>query len=97
MAELAVSRLAMGGYFIVATHDERIDDKLWPLSLLIYEDLLHLSSQDLLLREIIVSAPGELAKRKTDPEVITQYFEDCKEKHLKIVHNTYLVYLKKRK
>lgn len=62
IAEQIEHLLIKGGYFIIDTQDLRINNVLWPMGLLLYEDLS--SQKNLSIKEIVVVVPEQFSPRR---------------------------------
>lgn len=106
IAHDSVNKLAVGGMFIVGTQDYRDDEgKLWPLSMLIMEDInRHIGENVLKLKEMVVTVPEGYAKDRSkpltfdtyEPEVCILDIDEARkpEFDVPIVHAIYLVFMK---
>ncbi|RUS15587.1 hypothetical protein BC937DRAFT_92257 [Endogone sp. FLAS-F59071] len=105
IAREAAAMLPVSGMFIVGTMDVRgEDDKLWPLGMLVLEDINREVGEGLLkLREMVTAVPEGYQKDRR--KVLTReeaMGEGClmdeekvgKVKHLPIVHAIYLIFVK---
>jgi SAM-dependent methyltransferase len=78
IAEQATSLLPHGGFLVVEAQDVRADGVLWPMGLLLYEDMVGRSG--LALKEIVVVVPEEPSSGESG-------------EYLEIVHRYLLVYV----
>lgn len=77
IAEQATSLLPQGGFLVVEAQDVRAEGVLWPIGLLLYEDMARQSG--LALKEIVIVVPEEPSSGESG-------------EHLEIVHRYLLVY-----
>lgn len=91
IAHEAAKKLAPQGHLILGVQDIRTEQgKLWPLGMLVLEDVeLAVSSDTLKLKEMVIAVPDGYAKIRNQevPEEST-----LPQGHLPIVHATYLVF-----
>ena len=98
LATEAIEKLAPKGMFIVGTQDIRsADGKLWPLGMLVLEDIERsVDVSELKLKEMIVAVPDGYSKdrhQQMGESTTTNEEEvDVVDEHLQIVHATYLVF-----
>ncbi|CAG8583226.1 2946_t:CDS:10 [Paraglomus brasilianum] len=104
LARESYEKLPPSGFLIIGTQDVRTrDNKLWPLGLLVLEDVKAAVGEDKMpLKELVITVPEGYAK---DRRKITSYEEYAEEKcvldeeninELPIVHACYLVFMKLR-
>jgi len=104
IARDAHEKLPPSGIFIVGAQDVRTSDgKLWPLTMLLLEDINRAVGEDKMrLKELVIAVPEGYAK---DRRKITSYEEYTEERyvsdgqkfeHLPIVHACYLIFMKLR-
>lgn len=106
IARDSITKLAVGGMLIVGTQDYRDDSgKLWPLGMLIMEDVnRHIGEKYLKLKEMVVTVPEGYAKDRNkaltfetyEPEVCILDVDDLTKATLNvpIIHAIYLVFMK---
>ncbi|KAG2182854.1 hypothetical protein INT44_005835 [Umbelopsis vinacea] len=106
VAQDSVTKLAVGGMFIVGTQDYRDDEgKLWPMSMLIMEDInRHIGENILKLKEMVVTVPEGHSKDRSkpmsfdtyEPEVCLLDIDEAQKHEIEvpIVHAIYLVFMK---
>ncbi len=80
IAQQARSILPKGGFFVVDTRDVRIGTTLWPVGLLLWEDMV--SQKDFAIKEIVIVLP-----ERTPREAPGEYLE--------IVHRYLFIYTRK--
>jgi len=104
LAREALDRLYIGGYFIIGLQDTRLLEApkqvLYPVGMVVCEDLEKLAPSGLILKEIVGVVPSTYSKhRDHTKESVTEYVGDMAEQevsHLPIVHTFYLVYTKRK-
>lgn len=93
IAHEAAKKLAPQGHLILGVQDIRTEEgKLWPLGMLVLEDIERAIPSDILkLKEMVIAVPDGYSKVRNQqvPEENT-----IPEGHLPIVHATYLVFQK---
>ncbi|KAI8149976.1 hypothetical protein BJV82DRAFT_585375 [Fennellomyces sp. T-0311] len=97
LATEATEKLAPLGMFIVGTQDVRsADGKLWPMGMLVMEDIERsVDVRKLKLKEMIVAVPDGYSKdrhRQAEEAASNEEDVDVVDEHLQIVHATYLVF-----
>lgn len=100
IARESVAKLETGGMLIVGTRDVRTPaGKLWPMAMLVLEDIERAVDSSLLkLKEMVVAVPDGYSKdrHQKQPEKPPQEEEtdtvDIVDEHLPIVHAIYLVF-----
>ncbi|KAI9498996.1 hypothetical protein BDB00DRAFT_753869 [Zychaea mexicana] len=101
LAAEAVEKLAPKGMLIIGTQDVRSPDgKLWPMGMLVMEDIERsVDPSTLKLKEMIIAVPDGYSKnRHREPKPEDQNIHsttdvvDVVDEHLQIVHATYLVF-----
>lgn len=100
LAEEAITKLFIGGYLIVGVKDVRVIEgnrqNLWPMGMLVCEDLERFRPRGLVLKEIVgVVSRSHSKNRLETKESVTEYVGQTPERdivHLPIVHTFYLVY-----
>ncbi|KAG2182150.1 hypothetical protein INT43_007077 [Umbelopsis isabellina] len=107
MAQESVGKLAAGGMFIVGTQDYREPTgKLWPLGVLIMEDInRNIGEKHLKLKEMVVTVPEGYSKDRSKVISYENYVQDIclldvvgeTERlglNVPIVHAVYLIFMK---
>lgn len=106
VARASVTKLAVGGMLIVGTQDYRDSQgKLWPLGMLIMEDInRHIGEKYLKLKEMVVTVPEGYAKDRNklisyetyEPEICILDVDESHKANLDvpIIHAIYLVFMK---
>ncbi|KAI9470552.1 MAG: hypothetical protein EXX96DRAFT_491184 [Benjaminiella poitrasii] len=104
LANEATVKLATKGMLIIGTKDVRdpITGKLWPLTMLVLEDIERVLGRDIIrLKEMVVTVPDGYSKdRKNEYELVEEQEEDfidietIEHDHLPIVHAVYLIFQK---
>jgi hypothetical protein len=106
MAQESVCKLAAGGMFIVGTQDYREPTgKLWPLGMLIMEDInRNVGEKHLKLKEMVVTVPEGYSKDRSKVISYEHYIQDTclldvneTERlglNVPIVHAVYLIFMK---
>lgn len=94
LAQDATSQLAVKGMLIIGTKDVRdqTNGKLWPISMLVLEDVERTSS-GLKLKEMVITVPEGYSKNK-DTFTTESPIEEEPPQHLPIVHAIYLIFQK---
>ncbi|OAD73758.1 hypothetical protein PHYBLDRAFT_158785, partial [Phycomyces blakesleeanus NRRL 1555(-)] len=93
----AVKKLAPLGMLIIGTKDIRQKDngKLWPMSMLVLEDIERAIDRSVLkLKEMVVTVPEGHSKDRQQKNLNTEVEEELEivDEHLTIVHAIYLVF-----
>lgn len=107
MAQESVVKLAAGGMFIVGTQDYREPTgKLWPLGMLIMEDInRNIGENYLKLKEMVVTVPEGYSKDRSKVISYENYVQDIclldvvdeterLGQNVPIVHAVYLIFMK---
>lgn len=103
LAQDAIDKLAPQGMLIIGTQDIRsADGKLWPMGMLVLEDIERTMDATMLkLKEMVVAVPDGYSKdRKQESATSFTSLEkeedivDIVDEHLPIVHAVYLVFQK---
>lgn len=94
LAQDAIPQLTTKGMLIIGTKDIRDENtgKLWPISMLVLEDIERTTSR-LRLKEMVITVPEGYSKSR-DRTVAVQQQQQQEENHLPIVHAIYLVFQK---
>ncbi|GAN06533.1 DNA methylase N-4 [Mucor ambiguus] len=95
LAQDATRQLAVKGRLVIGTKDVRdqISGKLWPISMLVLEDIERTSHGLLKLKEMVITVPEGYAKDK-NAFTAKPLIEEGNPAHLPIVHAIYLVFQK---
>ncbi|KAL9554525.1 hypothetical protein MBANPS3_002775 [Mucor bainieri] len=95
LAQDAMRQLVVKGMLIIGTKDVRdqFSGKLWPISMLVLEDVERTSHGSLKLKEMVTTVPEGYAKDKDAFTAVPSLNNDQPE-HLPIVHAIYFVFQK---
>lgn len=93
LAQDAIPQLAVKGMLIIGTKDirDKSTGKLWPISMLVLEDIERTTSI-LKLKEMVFTVPEGYSKSRDITVEIQQQQQE--EEHLPIVHAIYLIFQK---
>lgn len=93
LAQDALPQLATKGMLIIGTKDIRDENtgKLWPISMLVLEDIERTTSR-LRLKEMVITVPEGYSKNRDRTVAVQQQQQE--ENHLPIVHAIYLIFQK---
>lgn len=93
LAQDALPQLATKGMLIIGTKDIRDENtgKLWPISMLVLEDIERTTSR-LRLKEMVITVPEGYSKNRDRTVAVQQQQQE--ENHLPIIHAIYLIFQK---
>lgn len=97
LAQDAIPQLTTKGMLIIGTKDIRDENtgKLWPISMLVLEDIERTTSR-LRLKEMVITVPEGYSKSRDRTVAVQQQQQQQQqeENHLPIVHAVYLIFQK---